>query len=72
MHSANGPGQTVWMQLKHAGCEARLPQLGWHAGPQLPASLADMRSTLSAMQRGWQQGRSQTPRETEDSAADGE
>lgn len=43
------------------------------AGPQGPAavppvtaaSLADMRSTLSAMQRGWQQGRSQPPGETE-------
>jgi signal transduction histidine kinase len=30
------------------------------------ASLADMRNTLSAMQRGWQQGRSQTQRDTED------
>ena len=40
--------------------------------PASAASLSDMRSTLSAMQRGWQQGRSQTPRETEDSAADGE
>ena len=29
------------------------------------ASLADMRNTLSAMQRGWQQGRSQ-PQDTED------
>jgi signal transduction histidine kinase len=40
--------------------------------PASSASLSDMRNTLSAMQRGWQQGRSQTPRETEDSAADGE
>jgi signal transduction histidine kinase len=40
--------------------------------PASAASLSDMRNTLSAMQRGWQQGRSQTPRETEDSAADGE
>jgi signal transduction histidine kinase len=30
------------------------------------ASLADMRNTLSAMQRGWQQGRSQTQQDTED------
>ena len=30
------------------------------------ASLTDMRNTLSAMQRGWQQGRSQTQRDTED------
>ena len=29
------------------------------------ASLTDMRNTLSAMQRGWQQGRSQTQRDTE-------
>jgi signal transduction histidine kinase len=32
------------------------------------ASLADMRSTLSAMQRGWQQGRSQTQPNTEGGA----
>jgi signal transduction histidine kinase len=30
------------------------------------ASLADMRNTLSAMQRGWQQGRSQPQQDTED------
>jgi len=30
------------------------------------ASLTDMRNTLSAMQRGWQQGRSQTPQDTEE------
>jgi hypothetical protein len=30
------------------------------------ASLTDMRNTLSAMQRGWQQGRSQTQRDAED------
>jgi signal transduction histidine kinase len=44
------------------------------AGPQkspgVPAasaaSLTDMRNTLSAMQRGWQQGRSQTQKDTED------
>ena len=35
--------------------------------PASAASLADMRNTLSAMQRGWQQGRSQTQRDTEDS-----
>ena len=28
-------------------------------------SLSDMRNTLSAMQRGWQQGRSQSQRDTE-------
>jgi hypothetical protein len=32
------------------------------------ASLADMRNTLSAMQRGWQQGRSQTQPNTEGGA----
>jgi hypothetical protein len=40
--------------------------------PASAASLSDMRNTLSAMQRGWQQGRSQTQRETEDGTADGE
>jgi hypothetical protein len=30
------------------------------------ASLSDMRNTLSAMQRGWQQGRSQPQQDTED------
>ena len=40
--------------------------------PASAASLSDMRNTLSAMQRGWQQGRSQTQPETEDSSADGE
>jgi signal transduction histidine kinase len=40
--------------------------------PASAASLSDMRSTLSAMQRGWQQGRSQTQRDTEDGTADGE
>jgi hypothetical protein len=34
------------------------------------ASLADMRNTLSAMQRGWQQGRSQTQPNTEGGADD--
>jgi signal transduction histidine kinase len=40
--------------------------------PATAASLSDMRNTLSAMQRGWQQGRSQTQGETEGSTADGE
>jgi signal transduction histidine kinase len=40
--------------------------------PASAASLSDMRTTLSAMQRGWQQGRSQTQRDTEDGTADGE
>ncbi len=34
------------------------------------ASLTDMRNTLSAMQRGWQQGRSQSQRDTKGSAGD--
>ena len=34
--------------------------------PASAASLTDMRNTLSAMQRGWQQGRSQTPQDTEE------
>jgi hypothetical protein len=34
--------------------------------PATAASLTDMRNTLSAMQRGWQQGRSQTQRDPED------
>jgi len=33
--------------------------------PASAASLTDMRNTLSAMQRGWQQGRSETQRDTE-------
>jgi Nitrate and nitrite sensing/Histidine kinase-, DNA gyrase B-, and HSP90-like ATPase len=36
------------------------------------ASLTDMRNTLSAMQRGWQQGRSQSQRDTEGGSADGD
>jgi hypothetical protein len=36
------------------------------------ASLADMRNTLSAMQRGWQQGRSQTQPDTEGNGIDGD
>jgi signal transduction histidine kinase len=35
--------------------------------PAAAASLSDMRNTLSAMQRGWQQGRSQGQRDTEGS-----
>jgi hypothetical protein len=34
--------------------------------PATAASLTDMRNTLSAMQRGWQHGRSQTQRDAED------
>jgi hypothetical protein len=35
------------------------------------ASLSDMRNTLSAMQRGWQQGRAETQQDTE-SSSDGD
>ena len=40
--------------------------------PATAASLTDMRNTLSAMQRGWQQGRSQTQRDTEGNRVDGD
>ncbi len=56
-------------ELRASGAAA-----GGQAGivPATAASLSDMRNTLSAMQRGWQQGRSQTQRDTEDSTSDGE
>ncbi|HEX4291534.1 MAG TPA: nitrate- and nitrite sensing domain-containing protein, partial [Trebonia sp.] len=54
------------------GSAAASPGGAAGVAPASAASLSDMRNTLSAMQRGWQQGRSQTQRETEDSAADGE
>jgi signal transduction histidine kinase len=54
------------------GSAAASPGGSAGVAPASAASLSDMRNTLSAMQRGWQQGRSQTQRETEDSAADGE
>jgi hypothetical protein len=40
--------------------------------PATAASLADMRNTLSAMQRGWQQGRTQSQRDTEGNKFDGD
>ena len=40
--------------------------------PATAASLSDMRNTLSAMQRGWQEGRSQSQRDTEDNTVDGD
>jgi signal transduction histidine kinase len=42
------------------------------AGVPTAASLTDMRNTLSAMQRGWQQGRSQTQPDTEGNGIDGD
>jgi hypothetical protein len=51
-------------QLRGAAAAAGSPP----AAPATAASLTDMRNTLSAMQRGWQQGRSQTQRDTEGDA----
>jgi signal transduction histidine kinase len=57
-------------ELRASGGAAASGPVG--VAPASAASLSDMRTTLSAMQRGWQQGRSQTQRENEDSSADGE
>jgi hypothetical protein len=57
-------------ELRASGGAAASGPVG--VAPASAASLSDMRSTLSAMQRGWQQGRSQTQAETENSSADGE
>jgi anti-sigma regulatory factor (Ser/Thr protein kinase) len=54
-------------QLRSSAAAAS-PQGAAAVPPATAASLTDMRNTLSAMQRGWQQGRSQTQRDTEDSA----
>jgi signal transduction histidine kinase len=56
------------LRVSAAGSDA---PAGAAVPPATAASLADMRNTLSAMQRGWQQGRSQTSRETEGNEADG-
>jgi hypothetical protein len=40
--------------------------------PATTASLTDMRNTLTAMQRGWQQGRSQALPDPEGESADGQ
>jgi signal transduction histidine kinase len=79
---ANGGGSDLTNLPRRVRQASLAPELrgsaaaspGGSAGvaPASAASLSDMRNTLSAMQRGWQQGRSQTQRETEDSAADGE
>jgi hypothetical protein len=52
-------------QLRGSSAAAS-PQASTVVPPATAASLTDMRNTLSAMQRGWQQGRSQTQRDTED------
>jgi len=57
-------------ELRAAGAAAAGGPGG--VAPASAASLSDMRNTLSAMQRGWQQGRSQTQRDTEDGTLDGE
>jgi signal transduction histidine kinase len=57
-------------QLRASGSSSG-PQESPGVPPATAASLTDMRNTLSAMQRGWQQARSQTPRDTE-SGADGD
>jgi hypothetical protein len=78
--SVNGGGDVTGLprRVRQASLAPELRASGGAASggpgsvaPASAASLSDMRNTLSAMQRGWQQGRSQTPRETEDSAADG-
>jgi hypothetical protein len=53
-------------QLRASAAAAAGPQGPAAVPPATAASLTDMRNTLSAMQRGWQQGRSQKQRDTED------
>jgi hypothetical protein len=53
-------------QLRASAAAAADPPGSAGVPPATAASLADMRNTLSAMQRGWQQGRSQTQRDAED------
>jgi len=48
-------------QLRSAATDSGSTVIPQAAAP----SLSDMRNTLSAMQRGWQQGRSQSQRDTE-------
>jgi signal transduction histidine kinase len=73
-----GGGDTDYMGLPRRVRQASLaPQLrsstaagptgtaGGGVPPAASASLSDMRNTLSAMQRGWQQGRSQGQQDTE-------
>jgi len=53
-------------QLRASAAAAADSQEPAGVPPATAASLTDMRNTLSAMQRGWQQGRSQTQRDAED------
>jgi signal transduction histidine kinase len=73
---SDGGGTEDFQGLPHRVRQANLaPQLRGNTAvsaqgptavpPANSASLAVMRSTLSAMQRGWQQGRSQTQQDTE-------
>jgi signal transduction histidine kinase len=55
-------------QLRSSTPAASTGTTGAGVPPAASASLSDMRNTLSAMQRGWQQGRSQGQQDTEGSA----
>ena len=59
------PTRAAAARRRPAGGRVRAQRPAAVAGPATAASLTDMRNTLSAMQRGWQQGRSQTQRDTE-------
>jgi Histidine kinase-, DNA gyrase B-, and HSP90-like ATPase len=54
-------------QLRSSTAAGPTGTAGASVPPAASASLSDMRNTLSAMQRGWQQGRSQGQRDTEGS-----
>ena len=54
-------------QLRSSTAAGSTGTTGAGVPPAASASLSDMRNTLSAMQRGWQQGRSQGQRDTEGS-----
>jgi hypothetical protein len=54
-------------QLRSSTAAGSTGTAGASVPPTASASLSDMRNTLSAMQRGWQQGRSQGQRDTEGS-----
>ena len=62
---AAGQPRTAASRLHRGGLAGTA---GASVPPAAAASLTDMRNTLSAMQRGWQQGRSQTQRDTEGGA----
>jgi hypothetical protein len=72
--SASGDFKGLPRRVRQANLAPQLRSSAAGAGSQEPAgvppataaSLSDMRNTLSAMQRGWQEGRSQTQRDAED------